>query len=243
MSRKRADILLVERGLAASRTQAQAAIAAGGVQADGAPVLKPSDLIAETAHLAFAPAHPWASRGGIKLAAALDAFGLDPAGRVCLDIGASTGGFTDVLLSRGAAQVYAVDVGQGQLLARLKDDPRVVSREQTDARALTRADIPEPPSLIVCDASFIGLEKILPAPLALAAREADLVALVKPQFEAGPGAPGKNGVLEEAVARNAAGAAIAALDGLAGFSVIAFCDSPITGGDGNLEMLVHARRG
>ncbi|MBI1252467.1 MAG: TlyA family rRNA (cytidine-2'-O)-methyltransferase [Alphaproteobacteria bacterium] len=243
MTRKRADVVLVERGLAASRAQAQAAIVAGGVTADGAAIAKPSDMVDPDADLSFTPAHPWASRGGLKLIAALDAFRVDPAGRVSLDIGASTGGFTDVLLSRGAAKVFSVDVGTGQMIDALRNDPRVVVLEKTDARALTRAMIPEAPSLIVCDVSFIGLEKALPVALSLAAPEAELIALVKPQFEAGPGAGGKSGVLEEAVARNAAGAAIAALDGLEGFFVQGFCDSPIKGGDGNLELLVYARRG
>ncbi len=243
MTRVRADVLLVRRGLAESRAKAQAAIEAGGVTANGAPVTRASDAVEEDAALAVAPAFPWVSRAGVKLAHALEAFGVDPSGRVCLDIGASTGGFTEVLLARGAAKVFAVDVGRGQLHAKLASDARVVSLENTDARALTRAEISEPPSLIVCDASFIGLAKVLPAALALAAPAADLIALVKPQFEAGPGAGGKTGVLEESVARTAAAQAIAEIDGLAGFAVQAFADSPIRGGEGNLELLVHARRG
>jgi 23S rRNA (cytidine1920-2'-O)/16S rRNA (cytidine1409-2'-O)-methyltransferase len=209
------------------------------VRADGVTVEKPSALIAEDAALDVAPAHPWVSRGGVKLTAALDVFGVDPEGRICLDIGASAGGFTQVLIARGAARVYAVDVGQGQLHPTLRTDPRVVSLERTDARTLTRAQIPEPPSLIVCDASFIGAAKALAIPLSLAAPHADLIALIKPQFEAGPG---KGGVLEEEIARAAACSAIAALDGMQGFRVIASFDSPIRGGDGNLEMLLHARR-
>jgi 23S rRNA (cytidine1920-2'-O)/16S rRNA (cytidine1409-2'-O)-methyltransferase len=239
MARVRADLLLVSRGLCESRAKARAAIEAGGVRADGAVVLRPSDLIAEDAVLDVAPAHPWVSRGGVKLAAALDAFGVDPAGRVCLDVGASTGGFTQVLLTRGAARVYAIDVGSGQLHASLRSEARVVSLEQTDARTLTRANIPEAPSLIVCDVSFIGAAKALTVPLALAAEHADLIALIKPQFEAGPG---KGGVLKEENARAAAATAIAALEGLEGFRVVASIDSPIRGGDGNLELLAHARR-
>lgn len=239
MTRIRADVLLVTRGLAESRVKARAAIEAGGVLADGAVVAKPSDLVAEDAVLEVTPAHPWVSRGGVKLAAALDAFGLDPSGRVCLDVGASTGGFTQVLLARGAARVYAVDVGYGQLHASLRGDPRVVNLERTDARDLTRELIAEASTLIVCDASFIGAAKVLATPLALAAERADLVVLIKPQFEAGPG---KGGVLGEEDARSAAKSAIAALDGLHGFTLVARVDSPIRGGDGNLEILAHFRR-
>jgi 23S rRNA (cytidine1920-2'-O)/16S rRNA (cytidine1409-2'-O)-methyltransferase len=239
MSRIRADVLLVSRGLAESRAKARAAIEAGGVSADGARVEKPSDLIEESAALELTPPHPWVSRGGVKLAHALDVFGVDPAGRVCLDVGASTGGFTQVLLSRGAARVYAVDVGHGQLHASLRQDQRVVSLERTDARTLTRAQSAEPPSLIVCDVSFIGAAKALATPLALAAEQADLVVLIKPQFEAGPG---KGGVLAEDEARVVAAEAIRAFDGEAGFSLVAQTDSPIRGGDGNFELLVHFRR-
>ena len=241
MARSRADLLIVARGLAESRANARAAIEAGGVTADGAPVTKASDLLAEDAALEVAPPHPWVSRGGVKLAHALDQFGVDPAGRICLDIGASTGGFTHVLLARGATRIYAVDVGRGQLHASARGDPRVISLEGHDARALTRDLIPEPPSLIVCDVSFIGAEKALAVPLSLAAPEADLIVLIKPQFEAGPRA-GKKGVLSESGARAAAANAIAALDGLEGFRIAAICDSPIRGGDGNLEMLAWARR-
>lgn len=239
MARLRADVLLVARGLVESRAKARAAIEAGGVIANGAPVTKPSDLIEENAALDVTPPHPWVSRGGVKLAHALDVFGIDPAGRTCLDVGASTGGFSHVLLTRGAARIYAVDVGQGQMHASLRGDPRIVSLEHQDARTLTRALIPEPPSLIVCDVSFIGAAKALATPLALAAAHADLVALIKPQFEAGPG---KGGVLNEADARAAAQIAIASLDGVAGFEVVGHSDSPIRGGDGNLELVLHARR-
>lgn len=231
--------MLVARGLVESRAKARAAIEAGGVTADGAVVGKPADLVDEAAVLEVVAPHPWVSRGGVKLAAALDAFGVDPGGRVCLDVGASTGGFTDVLCARGAAKVYAVDVGTGQLHAKLRGDARVVSLEKTDARMLTRALIAEAPSLIVCDVSFIGAAKALATPLALADARADLVALIKPQFEAGPG---KGGVLDEASARAAAAQTIAALDGVEGFRAVAVMDSPIRGGDGNLELLLHARR-
>jgi 23S rRNA (cytidine1920-2'-O)/16S rRNA (cytidine1409-2'-O)-methyltransferase len=239
MSRMRADLLIVARGLAESRAKARAAIEAGGVSANGAVVVRPSDLIDEDAVLEVAQPHPWVSRGGVKLAAALDAFQIDPANRVCLDVGASTGGFTHVLLSRGAARVYAVDVGRDQLHASLRADPRVVSLEQTDARTLTRTLIPEPPSLIVCDASFIGAAKVLTTPFALAADCADAIVLIKPQFEAGPH---RNAVLDEATARAAGQAALDRLDGLERFRAIASIDSPIRGGDGNLERLAYLKR-
>jgi 23S rRNA (cytidine1920-2'-O)/16S rRNA (cytidine1409-2'-O)-methyltransferase len=239
MPRIRADLLLVARGLAESRAKARAAIEAGGVTAGGVLVLKPSDLIEEDAALELTPPYPWVSRGGVKLAHALDVFSVDPDGRICLDVGASTGGFTHVLLARGASLVYAVDVGHGQLHASLRDDARVVNLERTDARTLTRALIPQPPTLIVCDASFIGAAKALATPLSLGAEHADLIALIKPQFEAGPG---KGGVLAEADARAVAETTIGALDGEAGFRLVAQIDSPIRGGDGNFEMLVHMRR-
>src|SRR5262249_32150046 len=184
-ARMRADRLLVERGLFESRAQAQAAIAAGQVTADGVPVVRPSDAIATDAVQNAAPAHPWASRGGVKLAAALDHFGFHPARLACLDVGASTGGFTDVLLARDARRVYAVDVGRGQLNVRLAAQPQVVSLEATDVRHLTPAMLTEPPDAVVVDVSFISLKLVLPAALALARTPAWLVALIKPQFEAG----------------------------------------------------------
>jgi 23S rRNA (cytidine1920-2'-O)/16S rRNA (cytidine1409-2'-O)-methyltransferase len=239
MARMRADLLLVARGLAESRAKAQAAIAAGGVRANGAPVRKSSDLIDEGALLEAAPAHPWVSRGGVKLAHALDEFGVDPADRTCLDVGASTGGFTQVLLARGAAKVYAVDVGAAQLHTSLRADPRVINLERTDARALSRAQVPDASSLIVCDASFIGAAKVLSVPLSFSEPRADLIVLIKPQFEAGPG---HGGVLSEEVARATAKTAIASLDGVEGFRFVVDTDSPIRGGDGNLEVLAHFRR-
>lgn len=241
MSRTRADLLLVARGLVESRAKARAAIDAGGVLANGIAVMKASDLIDDGAALDVTPPHPWVSRGGVKLATALDAFQIDPANQICLDVGASTGGFTHVLLTRGAARVYAVDVGRDQLHASLRADPRLASLEQTDARTLTRTQIPEPPTLIVCDASFIGSAKVLGTPFALAADSADAVVLIKPQFEAGPKA-GRAGVLDEVTARAAAQNAIDALRGLERFSVVGSIDSPIRGGDGNLERLVHLKR-
>ncbi len=239
MTRIRADLALVSRALVESRAKARAAIEAGGVKADGVLVAKPSDLIAEDAALEVIAPHPWVSRGGVKLAHALDAFGVDAAGRICLDIGASTGGFTQVLLSRGAALVYAIDVGLGQLHASLRHETRVVSLEKQDARALTRAHIAQSPSLIVCDVSFIGAAKALAAPLSLAAPAADLIVLIKPQFEAGPH---RNAVLDEASARQAAERALGELGGLQGFHLRAAIDSPIRGRDGNLERLAHFAR-
>jgi len=239
MSRMRADLLLVARGLAESRAKARAAIEAGGVIANGAVVAKASDMVDEDAALDVTLPHPWVSRGGVKLAAALDAFNVDPSERVCIDVGSSTGGFTQVLLTRGAQRVYAVDVGRDQLHASLRGDPRVTSLEQTDARTLTRDQIAEPPSLIVCDASFIGSAKVLAVPFELAAETADAIVLIKPQFEAGPH---KNAVLDEVTARAAAQMAIDALDGVQRFRIVASIDSPIRGGDGNLERLVHFRR-
>lgn len=239
MTRIRADLLLVSRALAESRAKARAAIEAGGVRANGVLVAKPSDLIAADAALEVSAPYPWVSRGGVKLAHALDAFGVDPGGRICLDVGASTGGFTHVLVSRGAARVYAIDVGLGQLHASLRGDARVVSLEKQDARALTQAQIPQSPSLIVCDVSFIGAAKALAAPLALAAPGGDLIVLIKPQFEAGPH---REAVLDEATARQAAQAALDELNGLAGFCLAASIDSPLRGRRGALEMLAHFRR-
>ena len=186
MARQRADLALVERKLFESRAKAQEAIAAGGVRADGRLVRKASELIDAGASIEAAPPYPWVSRGGVKLAAALDAFGFDPAGLICLDIGASTGGFTHVLLARRAAAVIAVDVGRGQLHPDISGDPRITSREATDARDLEPGDLPQPPQLVTCDVSFISLALVLPAVLPLAAPDAKLIALIKPQFEAGP---------------------------------------------------------
>ena len=240
--RQRADRLLVARGLAESRNRAQALIAAGLVLCNGRPLGKPSQELEETAELTVTGRdHPWVSRGGVKLEAGLEAFGLNPAGSVCLDLGASTGGFVDVLLSRGAARVYAVDVGRGQLAARLRADPRVVSLEQTDARDLTPSHLPEPPRLISADLSFISLTRALPAALDLAMPGAELVVLVKPQFEAGRGAVGKGGVLRDSTVRKAAVAKVHDwLDSQPGWTVKGMIDSPIAGGDGNLEALIWA---
>lgn len=240
MSRRRADHVIVARGLAETRARAQAAIAAGGVTADGAPVTKAAQLIDEDAIIAVAPAHPWVSRAGVKLAFALDRFAVAPAGLHCLDVGASTGGFTQVLLAHGAAHVVAVDVGRDQMHASLGDDARVTVREGVDARTLTAGDLAPPPELVVCDASFIGLEKVLPVPLSLAAPHATLIALVKPQYEAGPGR--RRAPFSRAAAFQIAEAVAHRLDSLEGFAVRALTDSPISGGDGAPEFLLHAER-
>jgi 23S rRNA (cytidine1920-2'-O)/16S rRNA (cytidine1409-2'-O)-methyltransferase len=241
--RRRLDQLLVERGLAESRTRARALIEAGLVLADHRRADKPSLALAPDAALEVTGTdHPWVSRGGVKLAAALDHFGIDPTGATALDIGASTGGFTDVLLARGAARVYAVDAGHGQLALKLRRDPRVIVLERQNARHLTPAEIPEAVGLITCDASFIGLETILPAPLALAAPEAMLVALIKPQFEVGPGRTGKGGVVRDAVLQAEICDRIARwLGARPGWRVLGIIDSPVAGGDGNREFLIAAR--
>jgi 23S rRNA (cytidine1920-2'-O)/16S rRNA (cytidine1409-2'-O)-methyltransferase len=238
--RKRADLLLVERGLFESRTRAQAAIAAGLVTADGAPLRKASDEIAADAILQAAPEHPWVSRGGLKLTAALDHFGFAPAGRVCLDIGASTGGFTEVLLARGARRVYAVDVGRGQLHARLREHPEIVSIEETDIRTLDPARLPERPDFVTIDVSFISLKLVLPAALALTQVPASLIALIKPQFEVGPGAT-KKGIVRDAQAHAAVCDDIAASVASLGWTVAGVIPSPIAGGDGNREFVIAAR--
>jgi 23S rRNA (cytidine1920-2'-O)/16S rRNA (cytidine1409-2'-O)-methyltransferase len=238
----RLDQLLVARGLAESRARAKAAIEAGGVTVDGVPAKAASQTVAEDAVVAYADAHRWVGRGALKLDHALSLWPVAVEGRTVLDVGASTGGFTEVCLARGAARVFAVDVGSGQLHARVAADPRVVNLEQTDARDLTPVLIPEAPELIVCDASFIGLAKVLPVALAMAAPDADLVTLVKPQFEAtGPGGT-KKGVVRDPSAQQAALAAVCDWLESEGWSVQATAESPITGGDGNVEFLLWASR-
>jgi len=238
--RERADQLLVERGLFESRTRAQAAIAAGLVTANGIVLRKPSDRVATDAVIEAAPEHPWVSRGGLKLSAALDHFGFDPAGRVCLDVGASTGGFTEVLLARGARRVYAVDVGHGQLHARLRDRPEVISFEETDIRTLDPARLPDPPDLAVADVSFISLKLILPALDRLLRRPAELVALIKPQFEAGRKHL-KKGVVRDGAIHAAVCADIAAFTAALQWNPAGIIPSPIAGGEGNKEFLMGAR--
>ncbi len=242
--RERADRLLVARELAESRARAQALILAGVVFSGETRIDKAGQLLPEGAPLEVrGRGHPWVSRGGLKLEAALDRFAIDPEGLVCLDIGASTGGFTDVLLDRGAAQVTAVDVGHGQLAWKLRNDPRVVVLERTNARYLTREQVPEPVDLITCDASFIGLETLLPAALALAAPGARLIALIKPQFEAGKGQVGKGGVVRDPELHAAVCARIEAwLGAQAGWRVLGLTESPILGPEGNKEFLIAAVR-
>src|SRR5438874_2758784 len=243
-AKRRADQLLVAQGLAESRAKAQALILAGLVSAGGRPVDKPGTAFAENTELVLAGRdHPWVSRGGVKLAFALDHFALDPSGTIALDIGASTGGFTDVLLARGASLVHAVDVGRGQLAWKLRQDPRVVVHEGVNARYLSRAEIPEPIELVTCDASFIGLATLLPAPLALTADNAALVALIKPQFEAGPSDVGKGGVVRDPAIHRAVCERIAGWVGAQpGWHVIGITESPITGPAGNREFLIYARK-
>ncbi len=240
-SRLRADRLLVERGLFDSRAKAQAAIDAGLVHAGGALVRKASEEIAIDAPLQARPAHPYVSRGGVKLAAALNYFSFAPKGRVCLDVGASTGGFTQVLLERGAKRVIAVDVGRGQLHDSLRARPELLSLEETDIRVLSPARFGEAPNLVTIDVSFISLKRVLPVALALAQPPAQLVALIKPQFEAGR-AHLKKGVVRDVVVHKAVCNDIAALVASVGWHVLGVIPSPIAGGDGNAEFLLGAAR-
>jgi len=244
-AKRRADQLLVEQGLAESRTKAQALILAGLVNFAGRRVDKPGEQLAADAALALKGRdHPWVSRGGLKLAHALDHFRVDVEGQTALDIGASTGGFTDVLLSRGAKRVHAVDVGHGQLAWKLRQDTRVIVHERVNARRLTREDILDPVDIITCDASFIGLATVLPAPLALAAQRAALVALIKPQFEAGREHVGKGGVVRDpAIQREVCERAVTWIAAAPGWSAVGIVESPILGPEGNREFLLYARRG
>ncbi len=239
----RIDQLLVARGVFDSRARARAAIEAGLVKADGRTVAKPSEKVAEDAVIEAEAAHRWVGRGALKLERALDLWPVAVEGRVVLDVGASTGGFTEVCLDRGAARVFAVDVGTGQLHPTVAADPRVVNLEKTDARDLTPAIITEAPCLIVCDASFISLLKVLPVALELAASGADLITLVKPQFEAeGPKAVGKKGVVKDPEAHAAAVTRVRDWLEAGGWRVREVADSPITGGDGNVEFLLWAQK-
>jgi 23S rRNA (cytidine1920-2'-O)/16S rRNA (cytidine1409-2'-O)-methyltransferase len=242
-TRQRADVALVERGLVESRARAQALILAGVVYSGEARVAKAGDAIKPDQPLEVRGSdHPWVSRGGVKLAHALAHFGLSAAGRVCLDVGASTGGFTDVLLHHGAAKVFAVDVGHGQLAWKLRNDPRVVVMERVNARYLSAEQVPEPVGAVVCDASFIGLRTVLPAPLALAAPGAWAVALIKPQFEVGP-AVAKGGVVREpAVHGRVCNEIRAWWSELPGWRVMGIEPSPILGPEGNREFLIAAVR-
>jgi 23S rRNA (cytidine1920-2'-O)/16S rRNA (cytidine1409-2'-O)-methyltransferase len=244
MTKVRADLALVAQGLAESRTRAQALILAGNVFAGERRVAKAGDLLADDAVLTVKGRdHPWVSRGGVKLAHGLEHFGFDVTGKVALDVGSSTGGFTDVLLTRGAVRVYAIDVGTNQLAWKLRSDDRVIVHEQTNARALARDIVPEPIDIVVCDASFIALSKVLDAALDLAAPGALLVALVKPQFEAGRGEVGKGGVVRDAAVHQRVCAAAAAWVESKGWSVLGIETSPITGPEGNVEFLLGAIKG
>lgn len=240
--KKRADILLVERGLFDSRAKARAAIEAGRVTAGGATVAKASDMLAEDAEIKAQAAHPWVGRGALKLDHALNLWPIVVEGRTVVDVGASTGGFTEVCLSRGAAKVYAVDVGRGQLHLKLTGDDRVVDLSGTDARSLDAALVPDAPQLIVSDVSFISLAKALPAALALAEPGADLVALIKPQFEVGRENIGKGGLVKDEAAREKAVADVLAFLTDSGWIVRETALSPILGGDGAVEHLVWAIR-
>jgi 23S rRNA (cytidine1920-2'-O)/16S rRNA (cytidine1409-2'-O)-methyltransferase len=246
LAKTRADVALVERGLVESRAKAQALIMAGKVFAGERKLAKPGESIAEDQGLEVrGQDHPWVSRGGLKLAHALEAFALDPAGLVCLDLGASTGGFTDVLLQSGAAKVYAVDVGHGQLAWKLRSDPRVVVLERTNARTLSVEQVPEPCDLLVCDASFIGLEVLLPAPLTLMKEQAMMAVLIKPQFEVGKERVGKGGVVRDPALHEEVCRRIESwVNARPGWSVAGLVESPITGPEGNKEFLLvaHKRR-
>ena len=243
-AKARIDQLLVERGLAASRARAQALVLAGLVFAGEVKLAKPGQTLPADAPLEVRGRdHPWVSRGGIKLAHALDHFALDPAGVVAMDIGSSTGGFTDVLLTRGAAHVFAVDSGTNQLAWKLRQDPRVTVLEQLSARLLTPEHLTQPCNWVVCDASFIALAKVLDVPLRLAAPACQLVALIKPQFEVGRGEVGKGGVVRDpALHARVCDEVQAWLEGL-GWRVQGIAQSPITGPEGNVEFLIAAQRG
>ena len=244
MPKTRIDQLLVVRGLAESRTRAQALVMAGLVLAGGRKVAKPGEQVAADAAVEVRGRdHPWVSRGGIKLAHGLDWVGWDVTGATAIDVGSSTGGFTDVLLHRGAARVYAVDSGTNQLAWTLRQDPRVVVHEQTSARILTAQHIPEPIDLVVCDASFIGLAKVLERPLSFCAPAARALVLVKPQFEAGREEVGKGGVVRDPAVHERVCRAVASWFEAAGWRVAGWTPSPITGPEGNVEFLLAGTRG
>ncbi len=244
MSKKRLDQLLVDRGLVETRARAQALIMAGLVYSGERKLDKPGTALAEEVALELrGQEHPWVSRGGLKLDKGLSEFAIDVRGLTAIDVGASTGGFTDVLLTRGAAKVYAVDVGHGQLAWKLRTDPRVVVLERTNARHLTPDHIPEPADIVVCDASFIGLEIVLPAAMALARPGAWLVALIKPQFEVGKGRVGKGGVVREPELHQEVCERIRGwLADQPGWTVLGITESPIRGPEGNIEFLICGRK-
>ena len=241
--KQRADQWLVHHGLAESRTRAQALILAGKVFSGERRIAKAGDLLAEGVTLEVrGQDHPWVSRGGVKLAHGLAHFAYTPTGRICLDVGASTGGFTDVLLANGATRVHAIDVGHGQLAWKLRTDDRVVVHEKTNARYLDRAAVPDPIDALVCDASFIGLATILPAPLSLCVPGAWAIALIKPQFEAGPAAvAGKGVVRDPEIRRQVCEQTTAWWQALPGWTVDGVVESPLRGPEGNIEFLLGAR--
>lgn len=242
MKRQRLDLLVVERGLAPSRERARALILAGHVRIDGQVESKAGTLVRPAAAITLdTPDHPYVSRGGVKLAHALEVFGLDVRGRRGLDVGASTGGFTDVLLRRGAESVIALDVGHGQLDWRIRSDPRVIVREHVNARALTRTDVPHDVDIVTIDVSFISLRHILPALPPFLLPGADLVTLVKPQFEAGREQVGKGGLVDDPAVHAAVVAQVIAAAGRLGLSCHGQTPSPITGATGNQEFLVHLK--
>lgn len=238
----RADKMLVALGHFGSRAAAQAAIVAGTVHANGKPVTRASESLARGAVITSQAAHPYVSRGGLKLAHALTVFQVDPAGLDCLDLGASTGGFTDVLLRAGAVHVTCVDVGHGQLHAKIAGDPRVTSYERLNARDLTVEHLTAPPQLVVCDLSFVSLAKVVPVPLSLAAPAATLIALFKPQFEVGPSNVGKGGLVTDTAAAQSALERFEHFLRASGWAPGTPEPSPVPGGDGNREWLVCARR-
>ena len=242
MGKRRADELVAARGLAESRNRAQSLILAGLVFSNERRILKAGELLAEDAPVEVRGRdHPWVSRGGVKLAHGLEVFGFSPAGRVCLDVGASTGGFTDVLLERGASLVVAVDVGHGQLAWKIRNDERVRVLERTNARHLTREIVPEPIAALVCDASFIGLETVLPAPMALCASDCWAIALIKPQFEAGRQSVGSRGVVRDPEIHRAVCARVSDWwSTQPGWIISGIIESPITGPEGNREFLLGA---
>jgi len=240
--RKRADVLLVDRGLFESRARARAAIEAGGVVADGKQVLKASETIAINAELSAEPAHPWVSRGGVKLSGALELYPVEIEGHVCLDVGASTGGFTEVLLQNGASLVFAIDVGRGQLHPSLRDHPKIVSMEETDIRKFEGKRLPARPDIVVIDVSFISLKAVLPVALSLAAAPMHLLALIKPQFEA-ERKHSKHGIIRNAMVHQEICDDITAFAASLGCTDIQVFPSSITGGDGNIEFFMGARRG
>ncbi|WP_342166741.1 TlyA family RNA methyltransferase [Methylobacterium sp. SD21] len=239
--RQRADLYLVEHGHFESRARAQAAIRAGRVRVDGRVLARASETIPPGAAVEAEPEHPFASRGGLKLSAALDAFGLDPAGLPCLDVGASTGGFTDVLLRRGAAHVHAIDVGRDQLHPRLRVDPRVTSREGVDIRSLAPGSLDPAPRLASVDVSFISLRLVLPALWPLLAPRAFLVTLIKPQFEAGRERVGRGGIVRDPEIHAEVCAMVRGLLEGRGATILGLVPSPVEGGDGNVEFLMGAK--